>query len=392
MNKKNLIIFFGGESVEHDVSIITGAQAVQNADPQKYNIVPVYLSQNGEFHVAEKNPDMEEFFRKIFTLKKPATINVSTGELIIEKSLNFINKKIKIDVAFPTFHGTYGEDGSFQGLLEMAHIPYVGSGVAASAVGMNKDLFKKVMDFHKIPILSWQTINKWDYDKNFQPKFAYPLIIKPTNLGSSIGVSKVNNSEELDKALEIIFHLDYEALIEPYLDNMIEINCSVLGSRAKQDVSVCEQPMSAKEILSFEDKYLTGGKKTKIRGMASQDRRIPAPLSQEQTQLIQNLAKDVFRYCECSGVSRIDFMIDKNTNKIYVNEINTIPGSLSFYLWEASGISFQELIDKLVNIAIEEDNEKNKIQKVFKSPLAEKYLKTNSNKDQATHSESTPHH
>ena len=327
-------------------------------------------------------------------MRNSVLIDMSKGELIFKKKLlsNFISKKIKIDVAFPTFHGTYGEDGSFQGLFEVANVPYIGSGVAASAIGMNKNLFKKLMEFHKIPILPWQTVTKWNFTKDFQLKFEYPLIVKPVNLGSSIGVKKVNNFNEFKEALEIIFNLDFEALVEPYLENMMEINCSVLGSKAKQDVSVCEQPVSAKKILSFEDKYLKGGKKIKVQGMASQDRRIPAHLTNEQTYLIQNLAKNVFQYCECIGVARIDFMIDKDTQKIYVNEINTIPGSLSFYLWEASGISFQELIDRLVDIAIRENVEKNSIQRVFKSPLIEKYLKTNSNKDQEVHSESVSHH
>jgi len=376
MPKKNLVIFFGGRSVEHDVSLITGWQAVKNANPQKYNIIPIYLSQKGEFCFLNPSSDQKKFFQEISRYQKQGLIDYSTREIIFKKTSPLsLNKKIKIDVAFPAFHGTLGEDGSFQGLLEMAGIPYVGSGVLASAIGMNKDFFKKIMSFYQIPILPWQTVTQESFTDNFQPRFNYPLIAKPVNLGSSIGVKKVNNRQELKNALEVIFNLDCEAMLEPYLEKMSEINCSVLGSKIKQEASVCEQPIPAKDILSFEDKYLKGGKKTKAQGMAGLDRKIPAPISKEQTNLIQNLAKKVFQVCECSGVARIDFMIDNKTQKIFVNEINTLPGSLSFYLWQASGMSFQELIDKLVEIAYQEREEKNHLQRTFTSSIIKHFTK-----------------
>lgn len=380
--KRNLVVFFGGRSVEHDVSVITAAQVIQNADVKKYEVIPIYISQDGSFHYVEKESDTKEFLMNIAGRKTPVQIDSVNGTISIKKSfLSFAGSRgvIKtIDVAFPAFHGTYGEDGSFQGMLELANVPYVGSGVAASAVGMNKVLFKELMSFHKIPILPWQVIPKTEIDDNFKVdlNLNYPAIVKPANLGSSIGIKKVSNDNEIREALKIIFHLDNEAVAEPYIEDIMEVNCSILGNLKNNQASVCEQPLSEKEVLSFEDKYLAGGKgtKNKLQGMASQGRKIPAPISLEQTKQIQNLAQDVFRYCGCSGVARIDFLINRKDGSIYVNEINTIPGSLSFYLWEASGMSFRELIDELVDIADKNFANRNSLQRTFESALLKKFL------------------
>ena len=245
--KRNLVVFFGGRSVEHDVSVITAAQVIQNADVKKYEVIPIYVSQDGSFHFVEKESDTKEFLMNIAGRKAPVQIDSVNGTISIKKSfLSFAGSQgvIKtIDIAFPAFHGTYGEDGSFQGMLELANVPYVGSGVTASAIGMNKVLFKELMSFHKVPILPWQVVSKTEIDDNFKVdlNLNYPVIVKPVNLGSSIGIKKVNNDNEMREALKIIFHLDNEAVAEPFIEDIMEVNCSILGDPKNNQVSVCEQ-------------------------------------------------------------------------------------------------------------------------------------------------------
>jgi D-alanine-D-alanine ligase len=382
--KKNLAVFFGGPSVEHEVSVISGIQAYNNADLKKYNKIAVYWARDGYFYVPKqinkdvsKIGDFKEQFKALFRDKIRVTPDLRSLKMT-QTGLSISEKFITVDLILPVFHGTAGEDGSVQGLFEIMKVPYCFSDVTASAIGIDKIIFKSMMQTNDIPVLDFTTMIKNKVTKISNIKSEYPLIAKPARLGSSIGVNKVNNEKELKEALAVIFELDTKAIIEPYLQDMMEVNCAVLGSSIDPDnikTSVCEQPLTKDEILTFQDKYLRGGKgakgakSTKASGMASLDRRIPADISKDLEKFIRETAKKIFEVCGCSGTIRVDFMIDKLTNKIYVTEINTIPGSLSFYLWEASGISFSELIDRLIEIAEYEFNLKNSLLRSYESSL-----------------------
>ena len=275
-----------------------------------------------------------------------------------------------------------GEDGTLQGLLDLANIPYVGSGVLGSAVGMDKILMKSVFEGNQLPIIKYTYFLREEWVNNqeiiiekIEAKLKYPLFVKPSNLGSSIGISKAKDKEGLIKAIEIAIFYDRRIIVEEGVENILEINCSVLGSGNKLEASVCEQPVSWQEFLTFEDKYLRGAKsKTEI-GMSNMERQIPAPISDELTTLIKELAITSFKALDCRGVARVDLIIDKDTNTPYINEINTIPGSFSFYLWEPSGLKYKKLIDKLIEIAIEVNIDKNKNIYCYDSQILSKVSK-----------------
>jgi D-alanine-D-alanine ligase len=365
--KKNMLVMFGGPSVEHDVSLITANQAIKQIDENKYRIILFYWTRDGRFLVTHYHNKPIISLAKF--CEKGQEASIKKGKVVVRSYIGA--SQIKVDVCLPLFHGTYGEDGAIQGLLEAMDVPYIGCGVTSSALGMDKVLFKAVLNENKIPVLNYSKVT--NISQLTDIKLSYPMIAKPAHLGSSIGVKKVNNETDLRDAVNVILSLDSVAIIEPYLSNMMEVNCSVLGSTKECKASVTEQPISTEEILSFADKYMRGGKGKKTgskNGMAGLDRRIPAPIDKLQEDKIKKYAVEVFKSLGCSGVSRVDFMIDKKTNNIYVTEINTIPVSLSFYLWEASGITYKELIDKLVGIADFEHAEKNKLIRAVATPLS----------------------
>ena len=262
-----------------------------------------------------------------------------------------------IDVILPCLHGTSGEDGSFQGLIEMTGIPYACPNPLASANGMDKITMKMILKESGIPVVDyvWFSDKEWLSEREACCERAkalnYPLIVKPANLGSSVGIKAVHNEEELIEATDNAIRYSKRIIVERLVEKLKEINCSVLGDYYDCEASVCEAPVRSGEILSYEDKYLGGGKNKPSEGMHSTVREIPANLPEATTEFIRTTACKTFRVLACDGVSRIDFMIDEATNDIYVNEINTIPGSLSFYLWEATGIKFDELVDRLIAIA-----------------------------------------
>ncbi len=367
---------FGGPSVEHDVSVITAMQVMKNADPDKYHIAPLYWAKDGSFYTKDTTESFTEFQKRINT--HPVK-NSFEYQMIHQKApgVLFSRADYRPDVILPCFHGTSGEDGAIQGLLEVVDVPYAGSGVRASAAGMDKVLFKALMKENNIPVLDYQVVTKESGIDAKTLKFSFPVIVKPAHLGSSIGVQKCEGIQQAQEALEVVFELDTHALVEPYLKDKQEVNVSVLGTTDDCQASVTEEPLSAEEILSFEDKYLRGkgkGGSKSVAGMASHDRRIPAPIEKNYELRITNYAKEIFKVCGCSGVTRVDFLIDKKSNEIYVVEINTIPGSLSFYLWEAKGLSFRDLIDKLVENAEYEYAKKKKLLRTFESTILDKKI------------------
>lgn len=355
----NVAVLFGGDSVEHEVSIISAVQAMNRFNKDKYNIIPVYLAKNGKKYTAEEMFSIESFKNMPELFKKSRVLEFyrenSNTYLKSEKKNNVFGKRpLKIDVAVPIVHGTNCEDGTLQGYLEMLKLPYAGCDVTASAIGMEKAVFKSVLKTAGVPVLDCIKFSSHEfveYEKNILSKIdssvGYPLIVKPVNLGSSVGISKVSKKQDLKAAIEVAFGYSEYVLVERAVVNLREINCAVLGDSSECSASVCEEPIMSDEILSYGDKYLNDSAK----GMTSLKRKLPAELPESLTKTIQEYACRTFRAIGGHGVARIDFLLDSQSKEVFVNEINTIPGSLAFYLWEASGISYTELLDKLISLA-----------------------------------------
>ncbi len=350
MNKKRCLVVFGGKSVEHEVSIITGLQVIENIDLVKYEPIPLYITKEGEWLTGDCLKDIETFKRKEFKKAKHVYISFNKREkspLLIEKKVPLI-----VDIVFPALHGTYGEDGTIQGIFELLDIPYAMAGMGASANGMDKVTMKKLFAFHNLPIVPYIWFYREELEKDFnkiiekiEGSLKYPLIIKPSNLGSSIGITKAYNQEQLKKSVNIAMQYDTKIIVEKSIENIREINCSVVGYHDKLKVSLCEEPVAMDSILSFEDKYIRSNSKSK-----GNLRKIPAEISDNIKIKIEEYSKEAFMAIDCSGVARIDFILEDN-DKIYVNEINTIPGSIAFYLWKPIGIEFKQLINEVLDIA-----------------------------------------
>lgn len=362
---KNTVAFiFGCRSVEHEVSIISAVQAMRSVDREKYDIVPIYVTKSGEMYTSDKMFEIEAFrdIKALLSDASPITL-IKKGQDVVLHFLDskFLSKKkdIIINVAFPVVHGTNCEDGTLQGYLEFLGLPYVGCDVLSSAVGMDKAVFKYVMKSANIPVLDCICFTAREYTedraaiiKKAENEIGYPMIIKPVNLGSSVGISKANDQDALITSIDLAVSFADTVLIEHAVTAIREINCSVVGDRENCDASVCEEPFMNDEILSYEDKYLGGSKSGGAsKGMASLGRKLPADIPNEKSEEIKALAVDVFKALGASGVVRIDFIIDCDTDKVYVNEINTIPGSLSFYLWQESGVPYKELLNRLISLA-----------------------------------------
>lgn len=384
--KQNLAVFFGGRTVEHDVSIITGNQLMDNADPSKYNVIPVYIARDGIWYTGEKLRDVN--FYKNFdatnkTLKQVALLPTANRAELVEVNpkggLFAANKRapIKVDVAIPAMHGLHGEDGTLQGLFELANIPYASAGVVGSAVGMDKIVMKAAFKGNGFPVLDSTSFERtrWVQDPEsvldaIEGQLVYPLFVKPANLGSSIGINKAVDRESLRQAIDVAIAYDRRILVENGVSDLIEINCSCLGFGGRVRASVCEQPVTWKEFLTFEEKYMRGEGASK--SMESMARKIPAPIGEALTKQIQDLACAAFTALDCKGVVRIDFIYDTAAQKAYINEINTIPGSFAFYLWEPTGLPYAQLIDELVEIAKAAHAEKNASSYAFDSGVLNK--------------------
>lgn len=362
--KTNVAVFYGCRSVEHEVSIISAVQAMASIDREKYDVTPVYVAKSGEMYTGEKLFNIEEYKNLPALIKACEPVHfVRESNTVLMKydnsSLFKKKKPLAVDVAFPIVHGTNCEDGTIQGLFEFLNLPYVGCDIISSSVGMDKAVFKDVLKNAGLPVLDCICIRAKDYmtakesfNSKVMEKIGFPLIVKPVNLGSSVGISKVNSEAELQNALTLAFSFADKILVEHAVTAIREINCSVLGDADSCEASVCEEPFMNDEILSYEDKYLSNSKNGgQSKGMASLGRKIPADLTEEKAKEIRTLACDIFKALGCNGVVRIDFIIDTETNTVYANEINTIPGSLAFYLWDATGVPYKELINRLISLA-----------------------------------------
>ncbi len=378
-------VIFGGESVEHEVSVISGIQAYRNINTEKYEPIAIYISKKGEMYIGEKISDIKAYTDIASLLKQSTRIVMAKGEgkteLVRYPAKAFFKSVVDyIDVALPVVHGTNVEDGTLQGYLHALSCPYAGCDIISSALGMDKYAAKVIMKAQGIPVIDCVVFTRRQYMletdsiiEKIEAQTRYPVIVKPVNLGSSVGIRKAKDKEALIDALDYAFEFADRVLVENAVVNMFEINCSVLGDRDEQKASECEQPVNHDEILSYEEKYMAGGKGskggTKSAGMADTKRLLPAPITPEMKAQVQMYAKEAFAALGCSGVSRVDFLVDKDTNEVYVNEINTIPGSLSFYLWEASGMKYPELLDELIKLALKREREAEKLNFSFDSNL-----------------------
>ena len=361
-------MIFGGRSVEHDVSIVTAHQvmAVLGA---RHEVVPIYVTKDGRWLTSPGLNDLEVFRTgSAESIGEDAHIPpvAGYGGLLSAGGRFKGSRRIPLDLVVPAVHGTYGEDGTLQGLLELADLPYTGSGVLGSAVGMDKVAMKAAFKQAALPVVPDVLAEGSGLQElpsligRVEDEIGYPAFVKPTRLGSSVGIGKAKDRGGLEQAIEVARRYDHRLLIERSMEGCIEVNCSVLGGPgAETRASVCEQPVAWEEFLSFSDKYMRGSRKSKTSsgskqaGMAAQDRRIPAPISDDLTERVQANAIAAFEAVDASGVARVDSFVDTSSGETWVMEINTVPGSFSFYLWEASGVSFEQLMSTLIDIAMD---------------------------------------
>lgn len=387
MTKLRVGVIYGSRTVEHEVSIITAMQVMEALDPEHYEVVPLYLTKEGDWltgdalrKLATYQPGSEA--RK--SLARAALLPVPSGGTFQAPErgwlLPFGSPSLpRIDVAFPCMHGTFGEDGTLQGLLELADVPYVGSGVPGSALGMDKIAMKAVFRANGLPVLDCQVVRRAEWKSSpdqvvdrLRQGVGFPSFVKPANLGSSVGISRATDDPTLRRALEVATSYDRRVLVERSLEGAVDINCAVLGQEDDLEVSVCEQPVAWETFLSYDDKYIRGGKSQGMKGLS---RRIPAPIGAELTGRVQDLAKRAFQSIDAAGVARVDFLLTPS-EEVYVNEINTIPGSLAYYLWEASGLSFPRLLDRLIELAQTRQSAKKELTYTFDSALLQKTLES----------------
>jgi len=375
-------VVFGGVSPEHEVSVITSIQAAAALDRSRYQPIPLYIAKDGVWYTGDHLFDIEAY-KNLAQVKSRAVPVIlgpgNSGGLSVIEDLParlFARRLVRhtVDVMFLGLHGGSGENGSLQGLCETFNVPYTGSGVFGAALGMDKVISKMLCRDQDIPVVDFAAFRESEWaDReeegldHCEASLGYPVIVKPARLGSSIGIAKADDRASLDAAIEEAFRYDDKVIVEQAVQNLREINCAVLGDPENAMASMLEEPISGEELLTYREKYMRrgagGGKIGSDRpgaksessdagGMASLDRIIPAPLAEDRTDYIQSLAVRVFQRFECSGVARIDFMIDDDAGKVYFNEINTIPGSFSFYLWDPSGVPFSELTHRMIELAL----------------------------------------
>jgi D-alanine-D-alanine ligase len=380
MDNHVVLVAFGGASPEHEVSVITAQQAIAALQEESTPVKPLYISKSSEWFTGDALLDIQNFenLKSLEERAVPCSFafnKVGLGVLREEgKKMGFLPdvKETNIGTVLTAFHGAGGENGSFQGVCEMFNLPYTGSGVSASSIGMDKVLTKSLCKNEGLPTVPGIdfTEEEWVEAKEIilekASSLGYPLIVKPVRLGSSIGVVRANDQQLLSNAIEASLRYDYRLLVEKVVQPLMEINCSVLGHGNNLQASVCERPVGKEELLSFADKYLSDDAN---KGMASADRIIPADINEGLSGKIQELSKTVFRTLGCSGLARLDFLVNSETDDVYFNEINTIPGSFSFYLWKESDISFSALLHKLIDLAQLKHQQKNRLIQTYETNL-----------------------
>ncbi|MEF2783976.1 D-alanine--D-alanine ligase family protein [Erysipelotrichaceae bacterium HCN-30851] len=364
--KLNIAVAFGGKSVEHEISVLSAIQ-VMSAISDDYEIFPLYIAKDGRMFCEEELKSLDTFSNiEQFTLQhQPVTlVRRDANVYLVPARKHFFEKERRVDLVIPVLHGTNGEDGSFQGYLQTLGIPYTGCSVLAGAIGQDKVIMKQILQdsgLRVVPWFYWSRNEKMEEDffKKAQ-RLGYPLVVKPANLGSSIGIKVVNNDSELHVAMMDAYEYDHKVLIEKKIEPLREINISLLGDEEHCICSMLEEVLKQDDILSFENKYI--GKHAN-KGMINTSRKLPADLSEEQIEEIQRMAKETFYALNASGVVRIDFLMQKDSEVVYINEINSIPGSLSYYLWKKDQMNFTTLIEELIQLAFK--RKRNEDKKVY---------------------------
>ena len=374
--KKNIAVIFGGKSTEHVVSIITAHSPIIQSllTKNEYEVWPIYISKDSSWYSDQAMNKLEYFqdqnlINKLANTKK-INISLNNGFEIIWPG--FIKKSVKIDVVFPAMHGTYGEDGSLMGMLRMANVPFVGCDMFASAVAMDKVFTKEVLFAEEIPVVPyvWFIKDEWENNsdklKNKISNLNYPLFVKPVHLGSSIGISKVKQISELNNAIEVAFHYDNKILVEESIENLIEVTLPIIGNEELQLANV-ERALNKTAFFDFKDKYLSGGKKGDV--VNNQYSEIPANIEDVLINKVQDFGRKTYKILGCSGIARVDFLINEKSKKVYVNEVNTLPGSLYCHNWKKLGISNVELVTKLIKMAEDRFNSQKETNYVFDSEI-----------------------
>lgn len=381
-------VIYGGETVEHEVSIISAMQAIHKLDQEKYEVIPIYITKDREWYTGEMLKDIEIYgdLNLIKKYGKNVVLYYNKGVYVLQNKRFPRNIVTDIDIVFPIMHGTNGEDGVIQGYLQSIGIPFVGGDIYASVVGQDKVYMKEIFAGSQLPMSKYVWFYDCDYKNNSDEvlkkikKLKYPVIVKPATTGSSVGIKTAENDEELISAIDDAIQYDHKILVEEVVKNLKEVNISVLGNYEHQRLSEIEEVISGNKFLTYDDKYIGGGKgklkggmKTPIKGtskgMASANRKLPADLDQKLREDVENIAIKAFKTLGSSGVCRIDFLIDEKANKVYINEINSIPGSLAFYLWEEKGVRFSELLDDMINIGIKDYKKRNSKTHSFKTNI-----------------------
>ena len=361
-------VIFGGESVEHEVSIITAIQAMNKIDEEKYEIVPIYITKDREWYTGDMLKDIE-VYQDLNLIKKYSTnvvLYYKDGSYVLQKKKGLFKSVVKeIDIAFPIVHGTNVEDGVLQGYLQTIGIPFVGSNVYGSVAGQDKVIMKDIWKEADLPMTKYIWFYDSDYRQDPEKTIAkvkglkYPLIVKPATTGSSVGISFCDDAESLKEGIDEAIQYDTKIIVEEVVQNLKEVNIAVMGNYENQKV------LSGNKFLTFQDKYIGNGKgklkgfkkgaiKTSNKGMASANRKLPADLDSKMQKQIEEIAMKAFKALGSSGNSRIDFLVDEKTKKVYINEINSIPGSLAFYLWDAKDINFTQVLDDMIQIGIKD--------------------------------------
>lgn len=365
----HVLVAFGGPSPEHEVSVLTGMQILSALRDTAHTLIPLYVGKNGKWHTGEALGLLESY-RDLPTLLRNATPCTFTHDsdrrtVLTQTGATGLFRRPRtwtVDIVIPAFHGSDGENGAFQGVCEVFNLPYTSSGVTASAIGMDKRLAKAVCRAYGFPVVPDVSFRESEWADNPEvwleraEEIGYPLFVKPVHLGSSIGVSRAIDRHTLRRSIEEAFRYDPQVLVEQGVYPLREINCSVIGTPDEAEASVCEQPVGSDEMLSFKDKYQSGDRS---KGMASAGRLIPAPITQAQSDQIRQLSVGIFKALGCSGVVRLDFLMNDRTGEVFFNEINTQPGSFSFYLWSHQGVGFPELLDRILRNGLSEHRIKN---------------------------------
>ena len=367
-------VIFGGESVEHEVSIITAIQAMNKIDEEKYEVIPIYITKDREWYTGDMLKDIE-VYQDLNLIKRYSTnvvLYYKNGSYVLQKKNGLLKSIVKeIDIAFPIVHGTNVEDGVLQGYLQTIGIPFVGSNVYGSVAGQDKTIMKDIWKEIDLPMTKYV----WFYDTDYRQDkdsvldkikgLKYPLIVKPATTGSSVGISFCDDINSLKEGIDEAVQYDTKIIVEEVVQNLKEVNIAVMGNYENQKVSAIEEVFSGNHFLTFQDKYIGNGKgklkgfkkgaiKTTSKGMASANRKLPADLDPKMQKEIEEIAMKAFKALGSSGNSRIDFLVDEKTKKVYINEINSIPGSLAFYLWDAKDINFTQVLDDMIQIGIKD--------------------------------------